>query len=230
MTPTAESALPTHEDTWLLLPWLANGQAPEALRERASQHVKVCAICRAELDLQRQLCEALSAPERISYAPGPSLAKLMRRIETAQKTGQKTGQTSPDAVPMHAARARVPARGWWRSPALTWAASCVLALGLVSGLAYRGLTPAYQVRSDAPVPGNGKVLHIIFVHTLTVSQVEELLRASGAQLAEGPVGEAGVFGVRPAYTSGNAAQQLQGLAARLRNDQRVRWVEPLATP
>src|SRR5262249_60153543 len=77
------------------------------------------------------------------------------------------------------------------------------------------------------------VLHIAFVPSLPIAQVEELLRSTGARVVEGP-GKTGIFGVSPVVAAPGTAhsgevnsQQLRDLAARLRADPRVRWVEPL---
>lgn len=202
---------PAHEEVWLLLPWVANGSLPEEMREGALAHVKGCPACTAELAQQRQLCEALTAPERISYAPGPSLAKLLRRIDEMQ---------APAQVPP------VRRRRVWGSPGLAWAATVLLSMGVGAGLwVQHGMAPVYQVHSDPAVAGNsqGRVLHIAFTRDLTRGEVEQLLRSVDAQVIEGP-GRTGIFGVRPVQGDG---QHLQQLAARLRTDPRVRWVEPL---
>lgn len=221
MTLTARYGFKEHQEIWLLLPWLANGRLPGPVRQRALHHTQLCCLCSQELELQQQLCAALALPERISYAPGSSLGKLMRRIDAVQ-----WDYAACPHVRLHSPAAQRAAR-LWRPSGLAWAASCLLALGLAGGLAHHELAPAYQVRTDSPAPA-GAVLHIIFDRTLTIGQVESLLRSAGAQLVEGPAGSAGVFGVRPVSAGKDAAQQLQQLAAGLRSDPRVRWVEPLA--
>jgi len=77
------------------------------------------------------------------------------------------------------------------------------------------------------------VLHIAFDRSLTIGEVEELLRSTGARLVEGP-GSTGIFGVTPvAVASGQAKDaeallEMRVLSGRLRADPRVRWIEPLA--
>jgi hypothetical protein len=86
------------------------------------------------------------------------------------------------------------------------------------------------VHSDAPAH-RAPVLHIAFARDLTIGEVEQLLSAAHAQMIEGP-GSTGIFGVTPSNpgTTGDARQPLQRLAAQLRADPRVRWVEPLPAP
>jgi hypothetical protein len=216
MNPGARHDFDSHQEAWLLLPWLANGRLPDALRERTLLHVSSCATCTEELTLQRRLCDALAQPERVSYAPGPSLARLLKRIDA---TPHEAGQQAPAAVERSAAAQRL--------PRLAWAATFLLAGALASSLAYLGMSPAYRVHSDAPAP-RAQILHIAFARDLTIGEVEQLLRAAHAQVVEGP-GGTGIFGVTPLSpdTSGDARQPLQRLAAQLRGDPRVRWVEPL---
>ena len=70
-----------HEESWLLLPWLANGRLPAAERARVEEHVRECEQCAREVAWQRLACQALAEPDRVTYAPGASFRKLMERID-----------------------------------------------------------------------------------------------------------------------------------------------------
>lgn len=235
-----------HEEVWLLLPWLANGRLPEPLRWRAQRHLAVCGACRDELALQERLCEALAAPESISYAPGPSLARLLARIDQAAAAQDEDRYaTDPyDTEPPLTAPMELPVSGlkpsprarrqwgsarltWATSPGLAWAATVLIAFGVAGNLAYRAAQPTYRVHSDAPAPARQALLHIAFARNLTIGEAAELLRAAGAQVLDGP-GSTGIFVVSPAGTStADSRTRLQQLATELRADPRVRWVEPL---
>jgi hypothetical protein len=206
MTSTARHGFNEHQETWLLLPWLVTGRLSEAQREQTRQHVRICGACNTELHLQRRLYAALATPDRVSHAPGPSLVKLMRRIDrTSFRPGASQHvQRSPD-------------------PCFAWAATALVAGALLGTLAYRGLAPAYRVHADDPA-GASQVLHIAFARDLTVDEMQTLLSSAGAQVVEGPQA-GGLFGVRA--TAGADAGQLQNLARRLRDEPQIRWVEPL---
>jgi hypothetical protein len=205
----------------LQLPWLANGRLSHAERARLEEHVRDCELCARELASQRLMCQVLTEPERITYAPGPSFRKLMERIdgrEPARPSERRFSRARVLAAPGYAAA--------WRPPGLAWAATFLLLVGF-SGLAattYRWSQPAY-VTHTAPAPLTPDVLHIAFVRSLSIGEVEESLRSAGARVVEGP-GSTGIFGVTP--VGGDASAQLRDLAARLRADPRVRWVEPVA--
>jgi hypothetical protein len=217
-------ALLSHEESWRLLPWLANGRLEGAERARLERHVRGCEACSHELSLQRLWCDALTAPERVTYAPAPSFRKLMERIDAAGSAG-----SAGTEAPTPAARA-ARARAAWRPPGLAWAASFVacVALGTFAVTAYRWSQPLY-VTHTAPSVAPAGVLHLAFERSLAIGDAERLLLATGARVVEGP-DASGVFGVAPAAGAVTPAErdaQLHALAERLRADAHVRWIEPL---
>ncbi len=216
----------THSDAWLMLPWLANGRLSGAERVRVEEHVHGCAQCAREVALQRRLCEVLTEPERVTYAPGPSFRKLMDRID-----GRKPAvpvEPRPSLLRTLAARGS----SAWRPPGLAWAASFLLVVGFL-GLAattYRWSQPRYITYTAAPAATSPAVLHIAFLPSLSITEVGEALRSAGARVVEGP-DVTGIVGVVPVVASTDAAvasTDLRALAARLRADARVRWVEPIS--
>ena len=211
-----------HEEAWLLLPWLANGRLGGYDRARVEEHVRSCAACATEVATQLRVCAVLSAPERVSYAPGPSFRKLLERID-ANATG-RAPLSARHALPAAAARSARRAAYAWRPPGLAWAASFVLAvaLGAATVTAYYWSQPRYATFTS-PASATPGTLHIAFDRTITVGEAEDAVRAAGARVITGP-DASGVFGVAP--VTGGAAQ-LPELATRLRGDARVRWVEPL---
>jgi hypothetical protein len=218
------SRLNPHDETWLQLPWLANGRLAGAERGAAEEHLRDCPDCREELERQRLLCEALTEPQRVTYAPGPSFRKLMERIDGAETSA------APSAAPAPLARPRTPPRAAgarlataWRPPGLAWAATFLLMMGMA--VMVRWWQPAYVTvtRSDAPTPG---VLHVAFDRSLALGDMEQLLHAAGARVVEGP-DPTGVFGVAPGVPQSASVAQLRAIAARLRTDPRVRWIQPL---
>lgn len=217
-----------HEESWLLLPWLANGRLSHTERAGVEEHLRECAACTQELARQRLLCQVLTEPERVTYAPGPSLRKLMERIDgRAPAKPQELRPVGRRSAPPALAAA-------WRPPGLAWAASFVLAVGLAAfaPTAYRWSQPRYATHTTSE-RGTPDVLHVAFEHSLPVGEMEEMLRSAGARVVEGP-GTTGVFGIAPltgtalgSAQSGEVSPQMRALAARLRADARVRWVEPL---
>jgi hypothetical protein len=221
-----------HEETWRVLPWLANGRLSQAEREKAESHVRLCPACTEEVAFQRLMCKVLTAPDRVTYAPGPSFRKLLDHIDST--TTHRSREADKAAAP-RSRSPRNPNIALWRPPGLAWAASFVLATGLAAIITtvYRWSEPVYTTHTDAThVTPN--VLHIAFDRSLTIGEVEELLRSTGARVVEGP-GNTGIFGVTPVTVASghatglSASREIWVLSARLRGDPRVRWVEPLAT-
>jgi anti-sigma factor RsiW len=213
-----------HEQCWLLLPWLANGRLEGAERSRVETHLRECEACAREVSAQRRLCEGLTAPERVTYAPGPSLRKLMARIDAHVPQQALVGARS---------RSIARAQASWRPPGVAWAATFVAAIGvaMLATLTYRWSQPLYLTHTERNSSA-GDVVHIAFTPSLPVSEVSDVLHSVGARVVAGPDGS-GIFGVAPLETRASAPAspseraQLRVLAARLRADARVRWVEPL---
>jgi hypothetical protein len=215
----------THEECWLLLPWLATGRLGGAERATTEEHVRGCADCTAELARQRLLCAALREPERVTHAPGPSLRKLMERID-------RDGAPALAALPAARPRRLAPVTAAsWRPPGLAWAATFVFAVsvGVLATTLYRWSQPAYTTYTSTPA-ASAQVLHIAFERSLPVGEVEELLHSAGARIVEGP-DRSGIFGVAPvtdaAPAGGGVSPQMRALAVRLGADARVRWLQPL---
>jgi anti-sigma factor RsiW len=214
----------------MLLPWLANGRLEASERLRIEQHVCACAACSRELEQQRRIRATLTEPERIVYAPGPSFRKLLERIDGA------AAAPHPQPAPAAAVRSQH-WRAAWRPPGLAWAASFVLAVAIATlgTELYRWSLPRYATHTDASavVP---QVVHVAFAPTLGAVDLVQLLRAAGGRVVAGP-DATGVYGVAPlardrlqpddSRPPGAAARVL---AARLRADPRVRWVEPQPGP
>jgi hypothetical protein len=212
-----------HEESWLLLPWLATSRLSQAERARLDEHVRSCGTCTEELAVQRLLCQVLTTPDRVTYAPGPSFRKLMQRIDGTARAERPEKR--------HAARVHgfpAPALSAWRPPGLAFAASFVGALGLAlaAATAYHWSQPLY-VTHTATAPAPAVVLHIAFERSLPIGEVQEALHLAGARVVEGP-DASGIFGVIPAAGARPGAQDLHELAQQLRADARVRWVEPLS--
>ena len=223
----------SHSDAWLMLPWLANGRLSGPERTRIEEHVRECAQCTREVALQRQLCEVLTEPERVTYAPGPSFRKLMDRVDGREPVELAPPMPMPVAALPRPPRVRaLTARGStaWRPPGLAWAASFLLVVGFagLSVTTYRWSQPRYATHTLQHAPP--RVLHIAFVPSLSISEAGDALRGAGARVVEGP-DAMGIVGVAPETTSTDSAggsAELRALATRLRADARVRWIEPIA--
>jgi Putative zinc-finger len=223
MIASGESA--RHEESWLALPWLANGRLSQAERDKVEPHVRTCAACREELAFQHLLCNVLTEPDRVTYAPGPSFRKLMDRIDASEPQIRKVRERTNAPVTQIRRRSDGNA-ALWRPPGLAWAASFILAVGLggIITTVYRSSQPLYVTHTDKPEATAPNVLHIYFDRSVTVGEAEEALRSNGARVVEGP-DSTGRIGV--AASTEQTSQALRQLWARLSADPRVRLVEPV---
>jgi hypothetical protein len=227
---------PGHKEAWLALPWLASGRLSPTDRDKLEAHVRACAACREELAFQRLLCNALTEPDRVTYAPGPSFRKLMDRIDGTERRTRPSTESLPEVARPRRTAAVFHRPSLWRPPGLAWAASFILMMGLagVVTTVRQATNPSYTTRSDVAAVA-GSILHVAFHRSVTVGEEAEVLRANGAHIVEGP-DSVGIFGIAPGLSGLEASadstpermsRQLRVLSARLRADPRVRWVEPV---
>jgi hypothetical protein len=222
-----------HEQVWLLLPWVATGRLSAAERELAEEHVRHCSACEQELAVQHLMGNALTEPDRVTYAPGPSFRKLMDRIDAEESRPTVRARKAGRSANVSSLLQRLGHVSLWRPPGLAWAASFLLLFG-ITGLivqTYRWSQPEFRTVTDAPAV-TPNVLHIALDRSIAIGEVEELLRTGGARIVEGP-GNTGVLGVTPVGVdartpAASTNKQMRALSARLRTDPRVLWVQPLA--
>jgi hypothetical protein len=224
-----------HKEVWLLLPWLANARLSPAERETAEAHVGQCTACQQELEVQQLMCKAFTAPDRVVYAPGPSLRKLMDRVDADSGHSRPVPVSSNKQPNVQSLTARLGHVSLWRPPGLAWAASFLLLFGMTGVMLtayHRWSAPTFRTFTRDVHAVNPNVLHIWLDRSVPIGEVEELLRANGARIEEAPsnTGVLGVtpIGIVPGKTSSTSAnQQLLALSARLLTDPRVLWVQPL---
>ena len=239
--PVAASQAEAHRESWDLLPWLVNGRLPESQRVSVEKHLRDCALCRDELDAQRELCKRISADERIAYSPSAAFEKLWTRIEEVESEERSPGA---DPTPYDDRRAAdgLPAGGRPRSrmravSALSrWlvAAVIVQALGLswvAYGLLvdreatewrYRTVTSPLPNASDAPATLH---LRVVFAQEAPVRELQRIVEAHGLVIVHGP-SSSEVFTLAPADRQ-SALDPVQ-LLQRLRAEPAIRFAEVAA--
>src|SRR5437879_4280230 len=125
--------------------WPAHGRLAHAAPAGVAEHLRACAACTQGLARQHRLGQVLTEPERVTYAPGPSLRKLMERSDgRAPAKPQELRAVGRRSAPSALAAA-------WRPPGLAWAASFVLAVGLAAfaPTAYRWSQPRYATHTTS---------------------------------------------------------------------------------
>jgi hypothetical protein len=215
-----------HQETWSLLPWLANGTATTAERRHAEAHLAECAECRAELVREQRLAAGLA---RLGV-PGPDLHqgldRLMQRLDQAAPVaplrpwpGGRAGGGAQirlsTAVLLGGLQLALVAAGaaWW------------LRAGAPGGSA-SGAEGAYQTLTQPAGPGAAApALRVVFDATQPVAAVQALLVNHGLVIVNGPT-EAGVFTLAPA--TARPPRDPDDLAADLRASPAVAFAEALA--
>jgi hypothetical protein len=180
-----------HQEAWDSMPWVLNGSATAAQRQRLLAHLPDCADCRAEWDFQRQLRAELAPqadPDALlarfwAHAPHGAAAEA-RELLVSEPLLQAAGV--PSAEP------RRP-RSWWTPLLLT-------TLALHAGLLFWGRErpqPAdYRLLSEASPAASGARIRLVPAPDLSLAQLQALIAAQGLQIVEAsPQGQH--FGLAP---------------------------------
>jgi anti-sigma factor RsiW len=190
----------THEQARSLMPWYLNGALAAEEASRMEAHLSHCAECRADLASERVLAWRI---QRLPADLGRGWATLRGRLD----------RSSPDRGPM----------AWLRRVRRPWAiaalASALALAGSAAWLATPRPLPGYRALGVAEASRAGGLLVVIRPDT-SEQAFRELLRRSGARVADGPTADgAYVLRVEP----GRRAEVL----AELRADASVVTAEPL---
>jgi hypothetical protein len=213
-----------HREVSELIPWYVNARIGDADRPRVDAHLRDCAECRGELQLQRQVHAAITADPGIEYMPTASLKRLQARLDGLD--------AAPDAA--RAGGADGPAQRsmrWGRSMA---ASIAVMALAI--GILAAGLWTRYQVHArpldyftvtTAAAHPSQEVIRAVFAPATTLVELQSILAEAQLRIISGP-SEAGVYSL-----AANSSLSVSASLGLLRTHAAVRFAEasgPAATP
>jgi anti-sigma factor RsiW len=203
-----------HPTAWNLIPWFVNGRAPDREREALEVHLAQCADCRAEVEAQRGLMNAMQTTPVVESMPHASLQRLWQRIDAAPA--------------MHSAQP--PARlRQTRLVGLLAAAVAVeaLLLGTLSAVVYHsrqaGVVPAeFRTVTSAPAMPVAPGVRAVFSPALTLGELQLLLADAKLKIAGGP-SEDGVYTLATLSPGEDPRQALKVLRAHPAS----RFAEPI---
>jgi len=214
-----------HDPVRELLPWFLIDALEPAEAKRVAAHLEVCPGCRAELETETALREAVRAAATPRIAPhASSFVRLMEQIEAAER--RRLGVRAlrlGSAVWERVERWLTPRR--LRIAALVVAHNVVLVLAVVGIMrSFEGRAqpaaeqaPRFETRSSEHLLGAHR-LRIVFRDDVAIWEIVDLLREQQLELVSGP-SQVGAFEVEAA---GDA--ELAVVVEVLRRDPRVRLV------
>jgi hypothetical protein len=177
---TPEAGCPTDVLEWI--PWYGDDGLSEAQRGAIEAHAADCARCRDELALVTG--ESAVDAEALPAADGV-YERVLARIadDSADRDAVERSNTPPATPP---ARRRWIRARWHEVAAVAGVAAGIgLAFGWFSG---RGFAEPVYVTAAAPPAARGGTLSVIFRDDVTARQIEDALRALGADVVAGPDG------------------------------------------
>jgi hypothetical protein len=213
-----------HREVSELIPWYVNARIGDADRQRVDAHLRDCAECRGELQLQRQVHAAITADPGIEYMPTASLKRLQARLDGLD--------AAPDGA--RAGGADRPAQRSMRWGGSMAASIAVMALAI--GILAAGLWTRYQghtrpldyftVTSAAAHPPQ-EVIRAVFAPATTLVELQSILAEAQLRIISGP-SEAGVYSL-----AANSSLSVSASLGLLRTHAAVRFAEasgPAAVP
>jgi anti-sigma factor RsiW len=167
-----------------LIPWYVNGTAGEADRRRVEQHVRDCSRCRADLEQEQRVYEAMSADPGVEYMPAASLKKLTARLDELEVPTRAApmprGSVSPVGMP-------------WRGLVAASIAAAVFAVSLAAADRWFGpLAANYHTVTASATRPSEEVIRAVFAPSTTLSELQSVLDEAQLRIVSGPT-EAGVY-------------------------------------
>ena len=202
-----------HATAWNLIPWFVNGRASDREREALEAHLALCADCRAEIEAQRGLMNAMQTTPVVESMPRASLQKLWQRIDAdpAQATPAPARMRQTRLVGLLAAAVAVEA----------------LLLGTLSAVVYHSrqadAAPAeFRTVTSAPTAPVTPGVRAVFSPALTLGELQALLADARLKIAGGP-SEDGVYTLATLSAGDDPRQALKILRAHPAS----RFAEPI---
>jgi hypothetical protein len=220
---------PEHQEFSELLPWYVNGTIAEQDRLKLESHLEACAVCRADLLVERRIHRSMSAESAIEYVPAASLKRLHARLDDLDDAAESPSG-APSATRPQPERRSMPPRRWMAAmPQRGWVAASVAAaavtLSLLAADRWRQShstvsTPAGYYTVTTPEPrAKDEIIRAVFSPAITLVELQAILGEAQLRIVAGPT-EAGVYSLA---TSSSRPVSLS--LALLRQHAAVRFAE-----
>jgi hypothetical protein len=167
------------------LPWYVNGTLALSARAAFEDHVRTCAGCRTELELEQRLATTLATADmRVVPSPHAGWQRLEARLDALQKPPD----SEPVAPPRQRNRAR---RRIGRRVLLVAVAAQAVALVFLAVALWRAQSaPApdfYTLTSVDPTLATGEPLvRVAFARDVSPEDAQRIARAVGVRTLAGP--------------------------------------------
>jgi hypothetical protein len=211
---------PEHNEVTNLLAWYVNATLDAPGQARVEAHLKECAICREDLELERRIYRGIADDAAVEYMPAASLKRLRSRLDGVVPP-------APEATPIAAGASRVLAGRrtfTWQTAMAASAAVMAVAVSFIAAdhwtdRASRQARGEYRTVTEPRTKAPQEVIRAVFAPDITLTDLKKLLDESQLRIVEGP-SEAGVYALA---SSGGTPVDVS--LARLRTHDTVRFAE-----
>lgn len=213
-----------HCRTWDLIPWVVNGTATPAQRERVEQHLRDCADCRREFALQQQLLAGMRDEPGTAHDPQPALRRLMARLDTELPAMAAAAPARPRGMPSRWTP-------WLAAAVVVQAIGLALLGGMLLGRPEPGLSrigeTGYRTLSSDVTPTTAAIRLVVTPDT-TLARLQTLLGQTRLRIVESTADNA-AFGLAPQDAAMAVDPEfVRDAVMRLRSEACVVLAEPIA--
>lgn len=213
-----------HCRTWDLIPWVVNGTATPAQRERVEQHLRDCPDCRREFALQQQLLAGMRDEPETAHDPQPALRRLLARLDTELPAATTAVPERPRGMPTRWTP-------WLAAAVVVQAIGLSLLGGMLLGRPDAGVLPigepGYRTLSSESTP-NSATIRLVVTPDTTLARLRALLGQTRLRIVESTVDNA-ALGLAPQDAAMAADPEfVRNAIARLRSEPGVVLAEPVA--
>ncbi|MEJ1965357.1 MAG: zf-HC2 domain-containing protein [Gammaproteobacteria bacterium] len=233
----------THDDVWHALPFFVNGTLRGRSRADVDSHLADCAECRAEVEMQTQVRDAIAVEDVREETTQSSFDELWERITDHEAAFDEHARAAvapgkvvapavaiaTSAAPAVSTTPRAPAGGMlkWLVAAVIVEGVGLVTLGAMSWnthIAQSGNADYRTLSTPAAALPPGQI-RAVFAPELELGNLQTLLSGSRLSIVDGPT-EAGVYTLALDDSDGSVDSALAGL----RRSPSVRFAEPIEPP
>jgi len=214
MSASRAGGSPEHREISALIPWYVNSTLADHERNRVEAHVEICAVCRDELTMERQIFAGMGETA-IEYMPAVSFKRLQARLDALQTQSEALDRRLARHVTRRITRSGLMAA----SMAVMAVTFGLLATDRWVQFRAQHAPPSYRtVTNSAPRPA-GEAIRVVFSPAITLLEMQAILQESQLTIISGPT-EAGVYSLAP-----ESNRPLSSSLALLRRHATVRFAE-----
>jgi hypothetical protein len=170
------------------LPWYVNGTLAIAARAAVDEHLRTCAACRAEVELEQRLANTLQRDDaRVVPSPHAGWQRLVARLEALEQPAEPQSETPVTRRP-HAIGGRLLGRRVLLVAVAAQAVALVfLAVALWRAQTAQTTAAFYTLTNvDPTLASREPLVRVAFAHDVSPADAQRVAQTIGVRTLAGP--------------------------------------------